>query len=126
MTLGGVDYRLHEKCVVFSTVHQLGGFHGVHVSSTHLRERKGGESVVPADPSAQVVPLCVSERDLNVGGFIVDSGTTYVRPPNDLLTPWKEVTGRDCSNNLVMSTKEKQGQKQVTLAQVSEVRRINK
>ena len=84
LTLGGFDTRLHLSDMVFSTNATISSSrhtksqYNVAVRNIYLRHGSGGESAVRSfpNPVAEVVRLNVSQEALNVGGIVVDSGTT--------------------------------------------------
>ncbi|KAG7348126.1 xylanase inhibitor [Nitzschia inconspicua] len=82
MTLGGVDQRLHLTPMVFTPdatrAGMRPGFFNVKVRRIFLREGRAGESAksLLTNPNEGVHVLDVSEKILNTGGVIVDSGTT--------------------------------------------------
>ncbi|KAG7340724.1 xylanase inhibitor [Nitzschia inconspicua] len=83
MTLGGTERRLHDTPMVFTTVkgaESSTGFFSVHVRAFFMREGKGGEGALAIKDvkkgKARVINLNRAESILNVGGVIVDSGTT--------------------------------------------------
>lgn len=103
MTLGGVDDRLHESPMVFTSRTNKSGFYNVHIRKIYLRHGDGGESAHSSDPSAKVVYLDVSETQLNSGKVIVDSGTTdtYLTKAisASFRAAYKELSGRDYNNS---------------------------
>ncbi|VEU36151.1 unnamed protein product [Pseudo-nitzschia multistriata] len=85
MTLGGTDERLHHHPMVYTTTRgtpsmlprrKKSGYFDVHVRKMYLRAGSGGESAATADPSAIVLELSGAELINELGGVIVDSGTT--------------------------------------------------
>lgn len=81
MTLGGVDQRLHLTPMVFTPNASSGtrsGFFNVKVRRVMLREGRAGEMAqsLLTNPNEGVKVLDLSEKVLNSGGVIVDSGTT--------------------------------------------------
>jgi hypothetical protein len=104
MTLGGTDKRLHETPMVYSS--NAGtttgrGFFSIHIRAVHMRRGGGGGSDNPGD----VVNLNQSEANLNMGGVIVDSGTTdtyfisHIR--SAFRDTFKEMSGRAYNNEKV-------------------------
>jgi hypothetical protein len=102
MTLGGVDIRLHESPMVFSSRTNKQGFYNIHIRKMYLRHGNGGDSAQASDPSAKVVYLDVPESQLNTGKVIVDSGTTDTYFTNAISAAFraafKELSGRDYNN----------------------------
>jgi hypothetical protein len=82
MTLGGVDTRLHLTPMVFTPAATKAGarsgFFNVRVRRVMLREGPAGESAqsLLQNPNQGIRVLDVSQKVLNTGGVIVDSGTT--------------------------------------------------
>jgi hypothetical protein len=77
MTFGGVEKRLHETDMVYTSQgNGRSGFFAVKIRAMYLRDGKGGESAKSSNPAATLVNLQLPESEMNSGGVIVDSGTT--------------------------------------------------
>lgn len=80
LTLGGVDERFDKSPMVYTPAATNGreGFFSVRIRRVYLRDGSAGESAKSSNdnPSRGVKALEVSESVLNMGGVIVDSGTT--------------------------------------------------
>jgi Xylanase inhibitor N-terminal len=82
MTLGGVDTRLHATPMVYtpnpSSSGTRSGFFNVKVRRVLLREGRAGESAqsLLTNPNEGIKVLDLTDKVLNSGGVIVDSGTT--------------------------------------------------
>jgi len=107
MTLGGVDERLHSTQMVYTSNFNNGRptFFSVKVRRMMLREGKFGVSAKSTgkNPNEGVRILNVSEKALNTGGIIVDSGTTdtywNTAIGNEFKAVFKEMSGMAFDNN---------------------------
>jgi hypothetical protein len=112
MTMGGYDTRLHDKSdmVYASTDHSSSGFYSVHVRKMYLRAGGGGDSAKSTNDSLDIIPLEVSETDLNKGQVIVDSGTTDTyftrRIASEFSSVFQELTGKQYTHSGMKLTKE--------------------
>jgi hypothetical protein len=114
LTLGGSDVRFHASPMVFTSKASGGrsGFFSVKVRNIYLRDGQGGESVKSKrkDPTDGLYPLDVSYATMNTGGVIVDSGTTDTYWNQGIAAKFKaffkDLTGKDYSDNAVFLTKE--------------------
>lgn len=110
MTLGGVDPRLHVSPMVFAKNMKATGFYAVHLKAVYLREGGGASAQTVQADMGRFHKLGVSEKDLNSGNVIVDSGTTDTYFTSKLNGPfkkaWKELTGKDYSHNSVQLSEE--------------------
>jgi hypothetical protein len=112
MTMGGYDTRLHDKSnlVYATTDHSSSGFYSVHVRKMYLRAGGGGDSATSTDDSLKLVPVEVSETDLNRGQVIVDSGTTDSYFNSRIATPfnnaYESLTGEKYRHVALKLTKE--------------------
>mmetsp|Transcript_6990 Transcript_6990/g.10214 ORF Transcript_6990/g.10214 Transcript_6990/m.10214 type:complete len:478 (+) Transcript_6990:146-1579(+) len=99
LTLGGNDPRLHSTSMVYADlVPHYSGYFQVHVKKIYLRSG-GGESVESTSNSASIEHVDVTEKRLNKGGVIIDSGTTFTYLTEALAEPfnkiWKKLTGNE-------------------------------
>ena len=94
MTLGGVDPRLDDTPLVYSSGAGGSGFFNVHVRHIYLRAGGEGGSESAAYADVKTINLAVPS-----GSFIVDSGTTdtYVnrKISSSFRKAFKELTGQD-------------------------------
>jgi len=94
MTLGGVDPRLDDTPLVYSTgASGRGGFFGVKVRHIYLRTGHDGND------SAKYTDIKTENLDVPTGSFIVDSGTTdtYLnkRISKSFRAAFKTLSGKD-------------------------------
>lgn len=99
LTMGGSDKRLHYDPMVFAAQIRPRGFHTVKVRNLYLR-KEGGESIVH---SGKLIKLDLDEYTLNMGGVIIDSGTTDTyfnkRYGYEFRSAWKQITGNEFHEN---------------------------
>jgi hypothetical protein len=110
LTLGGVDDRLDLTEMVHSKVSGT-GFYTVSVRNVYVREGKGGEAALSANPDAKVVTLDITKALLNRGGVIVDSGTTDTYWNRNMANLFKDAFsgltgGKSYSNSPIHLSKE--------------------
>jgi hypothetical protein len=111
MTMGGYDTRLHDKSelVYATTDHSSSGFYSVHVRKMYLRAGGGGDSASSTDDSLDLVQMDISEKDLNRGQVILDSGTTDTyftrRIATEFSDAFKELTGKKYTHKGLKLTK---------------------
>jgi hypothetical protein len=114
LTLGGVDPRLHDSDMVYSSNASSGraSFFSVKVRAVYLRQGSAGESAKSnkADPTEGVVQLIIHAPNINTGGIIVDSGTTDTYWNKNIQLPFQqayhEMTGKQYNHEEVSLTKE--------------------
>jgi hypothetical protein len=115
LTLGGVDERLHTSPMVYTpgtTDGARSGFFNVRIRRVMLREGRAGESAQSTlkNPNDGVIVLDVSQKVLNTGGVIVDSGTTDTYWNRGILDEFNRVfqhiSGRQHSNKAMALTEE--------------------
>lgn len=106
LTLGGVDTRLHKTTMVYTQNNKAASasYYGVGMRKIYLRQGGGGaESAHSNDAQLNMNPLDVSEKDLNSGGTVIDSGTTAIYLTRKVQLPfedaWKKVTGKKYSRD---------------------------
>jgi hypothetical protein len=96
--------------VYATTDHSSSGFYSVHIRKVYLRAGGGGDSANSTDDSLEIIPLEVSETDLNHGQVIVDSGTTDTyfsrRIASEFSKAFTELTGKEYSHKALKLTKE--------------------
>jgi len=94
VTMGGTDKRLHYDPMVFAGQLRTRGFYTVKIRKLYLRE-EGGESIVH---NGKLIKLDLDEYTLNMGGVIIDSGTTDTffnkRYGSEFRSAWKQITGK--------------------------------
>jgi len=111
MTLGGMDARLHQTDMVFTTISAGRGFYNVKLRKVYLRDgATGGESAKSANPQAPLITLGIDINSLNRGSVIVDSGTTDTYFNRAMANPfahaWQELMHTDYSHRPVTLTTE--------------------
>jgi len=106
VTMGGVDERLHQTPMVYTTTvgtsserakNDKTGYYDVHVREMYLRDGKAGASVLSKDKGATVLKLNGAGGINDEGGVIVDSGTTdtYISSSikKTLRSNWEQLAG---------------------------------
>lgn len=105
MTLGGVDTRLHANKMVYANQLNNKGWFVVRLKRLFLRAHGGVYVQVPKEdePHVHYLEVNVSERDLNNGNIVLDSGTTdtYLSSHlyHDFDKAWKSLMGGRSYNN---------------------------
>merc|ERR1719263_1577480 len=86
------------------------GTTNTYLPGVYLRDGRGGESVVSANPKAKVFPLDIEKWSLNQGSPMVDSGTTNTYLPEDwseaFQAVWKQITDQEYTNDEISMTEE--------------------
>jgi hypothetical protein len=101
MTLGGTDTRLHGTKMVYVNQLNLDGWYSVKIRAIYLRT--GGGTSVEADDQHGKVRFTklegMTERTLNNGDIILDSGTTDTYLPSTInkafRDAWQKASGLD-------------------------------
>jgi hypothetical protein len=116
--------------MVYSKTTSQTGFYNVHVRKVYLRQG-GGESA-KSDNAAEVklVPLEISEEELNDGKVIVDSGTTDTyfshRMGGPFKTAWKNLVGNEYDHKPKVFTAEELARQPTILFQIQGDEDLNK
>jgi hypothetical protein len=133
LTLGGTDTRLHTSPMVYSSTKgtsSRGGFFSVHVRNIFMRGGSGGTSAISADPNAEVIVLDGTEDSFNIGGVIVDSGTTDTywnsRIKTTLRENFKKLSGQEFGHGKLTLTNEELLKFPTILFQLSGDEEMNK
>jgi hypothetical protein len=109
LTMGGVDTRLHETDMVYSSGAIIGrdSYWNVKIRKIFFRDGSAGERVVPTDKKATIIQL---DLDNNHRDAIVDSGTTDTYLTKKLAASFtavfEKLTGRKYSNTAWSLTEE--------------------
>jgi hypothetical protein len=131
MTLGGVEQRLHETDMVFTSKGTgRSGFYTVKLRAVYLRHGGGGESAKSTDSEATLVNLNMDAGTLNSGGIIVDSGTTDTywnkHISKAFRDTFKELSGRAYTQSAMSLTDEELAQLPTILFQLEGDEAMNK
>jgi hypothetical protein len=107
--MGGVDTRLHDTDMVYSSGAIIGRdrYWNVKIRKIFFRDGSAGERVVPTDKKATIIQL---DLDNNHRDAIVDSGTTDTYLTKKLAASFtavfEKLTGRKYSNTAWSLTEE--------------------
>lgn len=139
VTMGGVDERLHNTPMVYtSTVgtssergtNDKTGYYDVHVREMYLRDGKAGASILSKDSGAPVVKLNGASAINDEGGVIVDSGTTDTYFSNSikktLQKNWEQLAGIPYSHDKTELTEEQVAKLPTLLIQFAGDEELNK
>ena len=96
LTFGGVDSRLNSSEMKYVEFKNSDDLYGVHMNDIFVHP-SGGETLSDVNLSKGLHRLDVSEKTLNAGFMILDSGTTETILPSEIRPAldkvWKELTG---------------------------------
>ena len=133
LTLGGSDTRLHTSPMVYTSTKgtsSRGGFFSVHVRKIYMRDGSGGTSAISTNPNVEIITLDGTEDTFNIGGVIVDSGTTDTywnsRIKNTLRDSFQKLSGRPFGHDKLKLTNEELLKLPTILFQLSGDEEMNK
>ena len=109
LTFGGVDSRLNSSEMKYVEFKNSDDLYGVHMNDIFVHPG-GGETLSDLNLSKGMHRLDISEKTLNAGFMILDSGTTETILPSEIRPAldkvWKQLTGIDFPSSPVDITPE--------------------